>query len=215
MWPSLGPWPDSKSVWIHAAAWSCGYPADFSDLAAAGAAGAVTSAPSSHLRRPDRCSLLTPCLVQPATLTTQNVACKCHHSTRGQERLRGYLTLPPHLHPIGAGRIAARCSRPARSLPATLTSQVCCLRPIFPSVTHQAAGSGRPQCHSMRCRLSRCAASNPSSLPSLTGPRGRAAHSVTARGVDCTGVLPPARLPFRQSPGRWVGPPTSVKPAGA
>ena len=31
----------------------------------------------------------------------------------------------------------------------------------------------------------RCAASGPSSHPSLTGPRGRAAHSVKARGVDC------------------------------
>ena len=54
-----------------------------------------------------------------------------------------------------------------------------------------------------------CAASGRSSPQSLTGPRGRAAHSVTARGVICAGMLPQARLPLRlrNSPGRMVGPP--------
>ena len=97
--------------------------------------------------------------VRPATRTTQNVSCLCHHYTRGQ-----------HLHPTGAGRIAARGSRPVRSRPATAgggqeaahlgcppairhsvsrhevsTVQVCCLRPLLPSVAQRAAGSGRPQ----------------------------------------------------------------------
>ena len=47
-----------------------------------------------------------------------------------------------------------------------------------------------------------------SSLLSLTWPRGRTAHSFTARGVDCAGVLPRTRFLFRHSPGRGVGPPT-------
>ena len=88
------------------------------------------------------------------------------------------------------------------------TVQVCCLRTIFLSVTHWAAGSGCPQYHGTSCRLCRCAASGASSVLSLTGPRGRAAHSITARAVDCAGVLPLARLPFCHSLGRGVGPPT-------
>ena len=101
------------------------------------------------------------------------------------------------------------------------TVQMCCLRPVFlPSslLPLTGPGSGRPQCHGTRCRLCRCAASGPSSLPSLNGPDlGRpqchrtrcrlcrcaasgpssllAAHSVTARVVDCAGVLPPAPGP--------------------
>ena len=39
-----------------------------------------------------------------------------------------------------------------------------------------------------------CASSSPSPPPSLTGLQGRAARSVTARGVNCVGALPPARL---------------------
>ena len=159
--------------------------------------------------------------------------------------------LPPHLHPTGAGRITARGSRPVRSRPATRTSKMCCLRSIFisvyhrtaesaarPSVTHRAA---RSAAHSVTARgvdCTGCAASGPSSHPSLIGPRGRqptmslhevstvqvccllpiflsvshraagsAAYSVTARGVDCAGVLPPARSPFQRSPGGGVGPP--------
>ena len=84
----------------------CGYPADSIDLAT-GAAGEVTSTPSSHQRRPNRGSRLTPGPVLPATWTSQNVACQYHHYTRGQERLRGYLhtfippaLLPLHLPPI-------------------------------------------------------------------------------------------------------------------
>ena len=161
--------------------------------------------------------------------------------------------LPPHLHPTGAGRITARGSRPVRSRPATRTSKMCCLRSIFisvyhrtaesaarPSVTHRAA---RSAAHSVTARgvdCTGCAASGPSSHPSLIGPRGRqptmslhevstvqvccllpiflsvshraagsAAYSVTARGGDCVGVLPPARLPFYRSPRRGVGLPTS------
>ena len=72
-----------------------------------------------------------------------------------------------------------------------------------------------PQCRGTRCQLCRHAASGPSSLPSHTGPWGRAAHSVTARGVDCAGVLLPARLPFCHSLGSGVGWPTSVATAGA
>ena len=69
----------------------------------------------------------------------------------GLERLSGGsgCRLPPHPHPTGAGRIAARGSRPARSQPAPRcaasgpssllsltgpsTVQVCCLRPLSPS----------------------------------------------------------------------------------
>ena len=81
------------------------------------------------------------------------------------------------------------------------------LRHVFPSVTHRTAGSGRPQFHGTRCRLCRCAASDQISHPSLTGPRGRAAHRVTVRGVDFSGVLPRTRFPFRHSLSRGVGPP--------
>ena len=102
-----------------------------------GAAGALTSTPSSHRRRPDLGSRLTP----------------------------GSVT---------AGR-APRCG--GRIINRLLLR---CFRPVFPSVTHRAAGSGRPQCHGTRSGLYRCAASGPSSLPSLTGPRGRTAHNVTA-----------------------------------
>ena len=56
----------------------------------------------------------------------------------------------------------------------------------------------------------------PARLPFCHSPGlGRAAHSITARGVDCAGVLPPARLSSRQSPGRGVRSPTSVATAGA
>ena len=55
------------------------------------------------------------------------------------------------------------------------------------------------------CRLCRCVASCPSSLLSLAWLRGRAAHSVTARGVYCARVLPQAHLPFSHLPGHWVG----------
>ena len=67
---------------------------------------------------------------------------------------------------------------------------------------------GSPQRHCTKCRLCRCGQSPPLS-ESHTGPRRRAAHSVTTRGVDCPGVLPPASLPFRHSPGRRVGSPQS------
>ena len=66
--------------------------------------------------------------------------------------------------------------QPTVSLHEVSTVQVWCVLPVFPSVSHRAAGS--------------------------------AAHSVTGLGVNCEGVLPPARLPFYRSPGRWVGPPT-------
>ena len=102
-----------------------------------------------------------------------------------------------HLHPTRVGRIAARGSRPARSRPPPRCSALV------------------PELQTVCCR----AASDPSSLPSLTGlwGRRRAVHSitVTGRGVDCAGVLPPVRLPFRHSPGRGVGSPTSVATAGA
>ena len=49
-------------------------------------------------------------------------------------------TVTSHLRPTGANRIAARGSRPARSRPVTRTCQVCCLRPVFPSVTRRAEG---------------------------------------------------------------------------
>ena len=66
---------------------------------------------------------------------------------------RSSITSSNRRRPAG---IAARGSRPARSRPATprrgrrqcngmrCRLQVCCLRPVFPSVTHRAAGSGRP-----------------------------------------------------------------------
>ena len=93
------------------------------------------------------------------------------------------------------------------------TTDVRCLWPVSLSITHRAAGLGCPQCHSTRCRLCRCAASGPSSLPSLTGPRGSGrSHSLAvsrheASTVDCAGVLLPARLRFHHSPGCEVGPP--------
>ena len=76
---------------------------------------------------------------------------------------------------------------------------------VLPIRLSPGRGVGRPQCRSTRCRQWRCATSGPSFLLSLTGPRGRAAHSVTARGSDCAGVLPLARLPMRLSPGSGVG----------
>ena len=73
------------------------------------------------------------------------------------------------------------------------TVQVRCHLPVFPSVTHRAAGSACPQCHGhgTRCRLCRCAASGPSSLPSLIGPRGWAAHKCYDCWCLVCGPLPP------------------------
>ena len=95
------------------------------------------------------------------------------------------------------------------------TVKVCRLRPVFHSVTHRAAGSDRPLCHGTRFRLCRCAASLPQDRLSSRHSSGRGvgvcrtAHSVTARGVDCAGVLlSPARLSFSHSSGCGIGPPT-------
>ena len=67
---------------------------------------------------------------------------------------------------------------------------------------------GSPQCHCIRCRLCRCAASSQSPPPSLTGPSGLAAHDVTALRVNCAGLLPPACFLLHHSPGSWLRPPS-------
>ena len=72
-------------------------------MGAASVAGATTSTPSPHRRRPDRGSRLTP---GPVTAGAQE--------RRARARITNGLLL-------------------------------CCLRPVFPSITHRAAGSGRPQ----------------------------------------------------------------------
>ena len=69
----------------------------------------------------------------------------------------------------GLGRLECHCTR-------CRPYRLCCLLLVFPSVSHRAAGSGNPQCHGTRWRLCRCAASGPSSVLSLTAPRGWAAH---------------------------------------
>ena len=104
--------------------------------------------------------------------------------TRATKR-RGQLdTLHLLLRSSGTGRFAACSSRLAQTGPATRTALIW------------------PHCGGLVSPLQTCAASGPSPCPSLTGPRGRAAPSVTAQGVDCAGVLLPARLPFRPSQGR-------------
>ena len=63
-----------RCTWRLGAAESVLISSDSSDLMT-GAAGAVASTPSSHRRRPDRGSPLTPGPVGQATRTSQNVAC--------------------------------------------------------------------------------------------------------------------------------------------
>ena len=88
--------------------------------------------------------------------------------------------------------------------PATRTSQVCCLLPVFRSVTRRVRGVGPPTVSdTVTARHGEVSTAGVLPLarlpfchsPGLTGPRGRATHTVTARGVDCAGVLPPASLP--------------------
>ena len=109
--------------------------------------------------------------------------------------------LPPHLHPTGVGRIAARGSRPVRSQPAP---RCAASRPSsLPSLT--GPGSGRPQCHGTRCRLCRRAASGPSSLLSLTGPGlGRPqCHGTRCRLCRCAASGPSSLLSLT-GPWGWV-----------
>ena len=106
------------------------------------------------------------------------------------------------------------------------TSQVCrrqySLRPVFPSVTHRAAGSGSPQCHGTRCRQCRCAASGLSSVLSLTGLRGQAAHKCCDCWCPASALLPPClpsgqanvdvaptRIPTSKADGQQVVPSTT------
>ena len=128
--------------------------------------------------------------------------------------------LPLLLRFPGAGRIAARGSRPARSWSATRSGHVwrasatnarnvahCPPHPSLIGPRGRAACSvtaGGVGC--VRARLP------PIRLCSLhIGPRGQVAHSVTARGADCAGVPPPTRFLLRHSPGRQVGPPTTSR----
>ena len=150
---------------MHAAARRRGYPADLSDLAT-GAAGAITFTPLSHRRRVDRGWRLTPSPVQPATKTSQ----------------KGVLVPLLHTWPGAASGITStftpsspcrRADRDSRLTPGQVRAGDPDIQGAL--LTHRAAGPGRTQCHSTRCRLCRCAASYPSSLLSLTGPRGRAA----------------------------------------
>ena len=142
--------------------------------------------PSSHRRRPNRGSRLTP---GPVAAGAQ--------VRRASARITNGLLLC--------------CFRPAFPPVATVprhkvsTVQVCCLRPIFPYVTHWAAGSGRPQCHGTRCRLCRCAASGPSSLLSLTGPGlGRPqCHGTRCRLCRCAASGPSSLLSLT-GPWGWV-----------
>ena len=110
----------------------------------------ISITPSSHLCRQDPCSLLTPGLVQA-----------------GDQDSPGPGVLSPASLPI-SHLLGWGVGQPTVSLHKVYTVQVCCLLPVFPSVTHRAVGSGRPQCHCTLCRLCRRAASGPSSLPSLT-----------------------------------------------
>ena len=127
-----------NNVWMHAETWRCGYPGDSSDLAT-GAAGAVTSTPSTHRHRPDHGSRLTPAPVRPAT---------------GHPR---------------TWRASATNTHAARS-DCTVTST--------------------PSSHRRR---------------SDRGPR-LTPGSVPAGDSGIPGVLPPAHLSVRLSPGRGVGP---------
>ena len=88
----------------------------------------------------------------------------------------------------------------AHSVTARCTSCGLCrcaaLGPSQASVPSLAGPPGRPPTASLH-KVS--TVQSPPLSESLTGPRGRVAHSVTTRGVDCAGVLPSASLPFRHS----------------
>ena len=84
---------------------------------------AVTSTHSSHRRRPNRGSRLTPC---PVTDGAQ-VCC-----------LRPVFPQPSVTHRVGFGQ-------PTVSPHEVSTVQVCCFRPVFLSVTHRAVGLGGAQ----------------------------------------------------------------------
>ena len=86
----------------------------------------ATSTPSSHRRRQNRCSRLTP---GPVTAGAQ--------VRRASARITNGLVLCC-LRPVFPS--VATASRHEVS-----TEQVCCLRPVFPPVTHRAAGLGRLQ----------------------------------------------------------------------
>ena len=140
--------------------------------------------------------------------------------------------LTTHLHPTGVAasaesRLAAHarpgaqvrrasasianglllcCFRPAFPPVATVprhkvsTVQVCCLRPVFPSVTHRVGFGPRTVSRHEVSTVQVCCLRPV--FPPVTHRVGFGPPSVTARGVDCAGVLPPARLPFRHSLGR-------------
>ena len=98
--------------------------------------------------------------------------------------------------------------------PATRTSQVCCLLPVFRSVTRRVRGVGPPtvsRLDTARCRLQVCclwpvfhSITHPVSLGRGVGPPTLSRHEVSTVQVCC---LRPV-FPIRHSPGRGVGPPT-------
>ena len=190
------------TVWMHAAAWRCGYPADSSYLAT-GAAGVVTSTLVlvacrivAHCSRPARSGRR---LRHPRTW---RASANITHASRSGCTVTS--TPSSHLRRPDSGR----GSRPVRSRPATRTSKRRERLARLPPHLHPT-GAGRitargscpvgdsdsypryvasgpsshpsltgprgraAQCHGTMCRLCRCAACGPSSFLSLTGPRGK------------------------------------------
>ena len=90
---------------------------------------------------------------------------RLHHSPQAGSGVRPP-TVSPHEVSTAASDLLPRLSRNGRRSWAAHTAccvdfagaldQKRCLQPIFPSVTHRAAGSGCQQCHGIRCRLCRC-----------------------------------------------------------
>ena len=187
------------TVWMHAAAWRCGYPADSSYLAT-GAAGVVTST---------------------LVLVACRIVAHCSRPARSGRRLRHPRTWRASANITHASRSGCtvistpsshlrrpdRCrgSRPVRSRPATRTSKRRERLARLPPHLHPT-GAGRITARGSRPvgdsdSYPRYAASGPSSHPSLTGPRVRAAqcHGTRCRLCRCAACGP---LPFCRSPGR-------------
>ena len=158
---------------MHAAAWRCWSWSDSSDLAA-GAAGAVTSTPSTHLSRQDWCSRLTSCrqFRHPRTWRA-GATIPSQHVAKGGRCCYLHTFIPP----VQAGSLLAAHTLPC---PGRRPGQPRCAVSC-PSSHQSLTGLLGRAVHSVTARGVYCAGVLSPALPSLTGQRGLAAHSVMAR----------------------------------
>ena len=188
---------------MHAETWRCWYSEDSSDLAA-GAAGAATSFTSPAPAGSLLAAHARPGPAGDLDIPERGGLAQLSHVARSGWRL------PPHIHPTGVGRIAARGSRPALSQTAPRCAASGPSSLSLPSLT--GSGSGSPQCHRTRCRLCRCAASGPSSFPSLTGPWGWVEHKCRDCWSLASGPLSPCPPP---GPAGVIVTSTRIRTSGA